>query len=134
MCFKKLPLILSMLLVADLIFVMTDLVCILAYCRYGGVTVCNFVCCDKSLGNQIIFCKKSCIQYAVKFVNAVIVPITCNHPKIDIINPGFFLATPRFLIRFTAWTKLAQAKLWVSHCIFNYSNHVYNYYSTFLCF
>ena len=88
--------------------------------------------CDKSLDNQIIFCKKSYIQYAVKFVNAVTVPITCNHPKIDIINPGFPLATPRFLIRFLAWTKLAQAKLWVSHCIFNYSNHVYN--STFIVF
>ena len=128
MCFKKLPLILSMLLVTDLIFVMTNLV----YCRYGCVTVCNFVYCDKSLGNQIVFCKKSCIQYAVKFVNAVTVPITCNHPKIDIINPGFPLATPRFLIRFLAWTKLAQAKLWVSHCICNYSNHVYN--STFIAF
>ena len=88
--------------------------------------------CDKSLDNLIIFCKKSCIQYAVKFVNAATVPITCNHPKIDIINPGFSLATPRFLIRFLAWTKLAQAKLWVSHCIFNYSNHVYN--STFIVF
>ena len=40
--------------------------------------------------------------------------------------------TTRFLIRFTAWTKLAQAKLWVSHCIFNYSHHVYN--STFFVF
>ena len=29
-----------------------------------------------------------------------------------IINPGFPLATPRFLIKFLAWTKLAQAKLW----------------------
>ena len=48
--------------------------------------------CDKSLGNQIVFCKQSCVQYAVKFVNAV--PITCNHPKIGIINPGFPLATP----------------------------------------
>ena len=80
MRFKKLPLILSMLLVTDLIFVMTDLVrTYVAYCRYGCVTVCNFVHCDKSLGNQIIFCKKSCIQYAVKFVNAVTVPITCIH-------------------------------------------------------
>ena len=26
------------------------------------------------------------IQYAVKFVNAVTVSITCNHPNIDIIN------------------------------------------------
>ena len=68
----------------------------------------QFVYCDKRLGNQIIFCKKSCIQYAVKFVNAVTVPITCNHPKID---PGFPLAIPRVLIRFLAWTKLAQAKL-----------------------
>ena len=25
-----------------------------------------------------------------------------------------------FLIRFLAWTKLAQAKLWVSQCIFNW--------------
>ena len=65
-------------------------------------------------------------------LNAVTVPITCNHPKIDIINPGFPLATPKFLIRFLAWTKLAQAKLWVSHCIFNYSNHAYN--STFIVF
>ena len=40
--------------------------------------------------------------------------------------------TTRFLIRFTAWTKLAQAKVWVSHCIFNYSHHVYN--STFFVF
>ena len=36
----------------------------------------QFVYCDKSLGNQIIFCKKSCIQYAVKFVNAVTVLIS----------------------------------------------------------
>ena len=56
------------------------------YCGYGGVIVCNFVYCDKSLGNQIIFCKKICIQYAVKLVNAVTVPITCNHPKIDTYN------------------------------------------------
>ena len=28
-----------------------------------------------------------------------------------------------FLIRFLAWTKLAQANLLVSHCIFNCSNH-----------
>ena len=48
--------------------------------------------CDKSLGNQIVFCKQSCVQYAVKFVNAVL--ITCNHPKIGIINPRFFLAAP----------------------------------------
>ena len=26
--------------------------------------------------------------------SVVTVPITCNHPKIDIINPGFPLATP----------------------------------------
>ena len=57
---------------------------------------------------------------------------TYNHPKIDIINPGFPLATPRFLIIFIAWTKLAQAKLWVSHCICNCSNHVYN--GTFIVF
>ena len=38
----------------------------------------QFVYRDKSLGNQIVFCKQSCIQYAVKFVNAVIVPIACN--------------------------------------------------------
>ena len=42
------------------------------------------------------------------------------------INPRFPLATPRFLIRFLAWTKFAQAKLWVSHCISNYFNQVYN--------
>ena len=65
-----------------------------AYCGYGGVIVCNFVYCDKSLGNQIVFYKQSCIQYAVKFLNAVAVPITCNHLKIDIINPGFHPATP----------------------------------------
>ena len=65
-----------------------------AYWRYGGVTVCNFVYCDKSLGNQIVFCKQSYVRYAIKFVNAVAVLITCNHPKIDIINPGFPLATP----------------------------------------
>ena len=29
-----------------------------AYCRFGGVTVCNFVYCDKNLGNQIIFARK----------------------------------------------------------------------------
>ena len=29
-------------------------------------------------------------------------------------------------MRFLARTKLAQAKLWVSHCIVNCSNHVYN--------
>ena len=33
---------------------------------------------------------------------------------------------PGFLIRFLAWTKLAQAKLSMSRCIFNCSNHVYN--------
>ena len=56
MCFKKLPLILSMLLVTDLIFVMTDLVhTYVAYCRCGCLTVCNFVHCDKSLG---IFARK----------------------------------------------------------------------------
>ena len=86
----------------------------------------------KVLATKLFFCKQSCIQYAVKFVNAVTVPITFNHPKIDIINPGFPLATPRVLIRFLAWTKLAQVKLWVSHCIFNYSNHVY--YSTSFVF
>ena len=86
----------------------------------------------KVLATKLFFARKGYIQYAVKFVNAVTVPITCNHPKIDIINPGFPLATPRFLIRFLALTKLAQAKLWVSHCIFNYSNHVYN--STFIVF
>ena len=37
-----------------------------------------------------------------------------------------------FLIRILAWTKLAQAKLWLSHCIFNCSNHVYN--SNFIVF
>ena len=37
-----------------------------------------------------------------------------------------------FLIRILAWTKLAQAKLWVSHCIFNRSNHVYK--SNFIVF
>ena len=54
-------------------------------------TVRNFVYCE-SLSNQMVFCKQSCIQYAVKFVNAVL--ITCNHPKIGMINPGFPLATP----------------------------------------
>ena len=74
------------------------------------------------------FARKIVKLYEVKFVNAV--PITCNHPKIDIINSRFPVATPRFLIRFLAWTKLAQAKLWVRYCIFNCSNHVYN--STFI--
>ena len=37
-----------------------------------------------------------------------------------------------FLIRFLAWTKLAQAKLWVSQFIFNCSNHVKN--SNFIVF
>ena len=54
-------------------FVVTDLYD--AYCGYDGLTVCDFVYCDKSLGNQIVFCKQSFVQYAVKFVNAV--PITC---------------------------------------------------------
>ena len=41
----------------------------------------------------IVFCKQSCIQYAVKFLNAV--PITCNHLKIiGIIDPGLPLASP----------------------------------------
>ena len=79
-----------MSLVTDLMFVLTDLVKV-ACCGCGGVIVCNFAYCDKSLANQIGFCKQSCIQYAVKFVNAV--PITCNHPKIGIINPEFPLAT-----------------------------------------
>ena len=48
-----------------------------AYCGYDGLTVCDFVYWDKSLGNQIVFCKQSCVQYAVKFVNAVPIIITC---------------------------------------------------------
>ena len=43
----------------------------------------NFVYCDKSVGNQIDFLQASCVQCAVKFVNAV--PIICNHPRIGII-------------------------------------------------
>ena len=58
------------------------------YCRFGGVTVCTVT---KVLATKLFFCKQSCIQYAVKFVNAVTVPITFNHPKIDIINPGLTL-------------------------------------------
>ena len=47
-----------MSLVTDLIFVVTDLVrTYVAYCGYGGITVCNFVYCDKNLSNQIVFCK-----------------------------------------------------------------------------
>ena len=46
---------LSMLLVTDLMFVVTNLV--VTYCGYDGLTACNFVYCDKSLGNQIVFCK-----------------------------------------------------------------------------
>ena len=57
---------------------------------YGGVTIRNFVYCDKSVGYQIVFCKQNCVQSAVKIVN--VIPITCNHSKIGIINAGFPLA------------------------------------------
>jgi len=35
-----------------------------------------------------------------------------------------YACAPEFLVRFIAWTKLAQARLWVSCCIFNCSDHV----------
>ena len=88
MCFKYH---LSMSLVTDLMFVVTDLVCcILWIWWYNFMQFLHTV--KKILTTKLLFCKQSCVQYAVKFVNAV--PITCNHPKIGIINPGFPLATP----------------------------------------
>ena len=62
-------------LVTDLIFVMTNLVRMLH--TVDVVMKLYAILCiyyDNSLGNQIAFCKKSCIQYAVKFVNVVTVP------------------------------------------------------------
>ena len=38
-----------------------------------------------------------------------------------VANP-LHVRTTGFLIRFLAWTKLAQAKLWVSHCSFDCSS------------
>ena len=45
----------------------------------------------KVFATKLLFCMQNYVQCAVKFVKAV--PITCNHPKIGIINPGFPLAT-----------------------------------------
>ena len=53
-----------MSLVTDLMFVVTDLVCMLHTVDMMVYLYAIFVYCDKSFGNQIVFCKQSGAQYA----------------------------------------------------------------------
>ena len=57
-------------------------------CEYGGVTAYNLVYCDKP---NCFLQAKLCTMCSE--VCKCCTKITCNHPKICMINPGFPLAT-----------------------------------------
>ena len=76
-------------------------------------------------------CCKS--QHSIKYHDKLFVLMIVSVRKYCyMVYMHIHVHAPGFLIRILAWTKLAQAKLWVSHCIFNRSNHVYN--SNFIVF